>query len=74
MFDNFPTPTDIKTQNFLKGVKLILKYQPSAKIQTWQDDTISLGRYDTEQMTKEEVKSMNEWGWYGHNYSWRIWI
>ena len=71
---NFSAANDPKTQNLLNGINIILKYQPSAKIQVWQDDTISFGSYDTEQMTEEEVKKMNEWGWYGHNYSWRIWI
>lgn len=73
MFNNFPTPANVKTQNFLQGVQVILTYQPNAEFMAHSNDTISFGNYNPTQLTEDELVWMDLWGWYEENNLWKIW-
>jgi hypothetical protein len=57
-------PTNESTIGILKGIALILKYEPSAKFSA-EHDTLFFAAYSiSEQMTEEELKLMDDWGWF----------
>jgi hypothetical protein len=65
-------PIDEKTRSIVNGVAQILKYERSATFAT-EHDVLYFGSYLTsEQMTAEELQSMDDWGWFEEYESWAI--
>lgn len=63
-------PTNESTIGILKGIALMLKYEPSATLFA-EHGTLFFAAYSiSEQMTEEELKLMKEWGWFKEYDSW----
>ena len=66
---NFTIPEDLITKNFVKGIRLILQYQPDARIIVGQHDTIYFGNWYIEMYCEHKVK-MASWGGYKEEDYW----
>ena len=63
--------TSKTTANILRGMSIILKYEPDALLHG-EHDEVYFGAYETrEQMTPEEQAQMEEMGWRREADSWR---
>lgn len=60
-------PTHQTTQEILKGIQIILKYQPDATF-ACQQYTIYFGKYNKEDMTEEDCQKLLSYGWFKDTY------
>lgn len=62
-----------KTEQVLKGIEIIHKYQPDAEFAA-EHETLYFGSYDKEQMTTEDFQQMEALGWIEEYESWAIYV
>lgn len=67
-----PRPKDLISCNFIKGIRLILLYQPDARITIIQHDTLCFGDGSYDMFTEEDKLQMEKWGWYCEVDTWAI--
>ena len=67
---NFTIPTDLLTYRLVWGMRIILKYEKSARVVIGQHDTIYFGKYDNKKISKKDLEQLAKWGWYEEEESW----